>query len=76
MAGTGFGRDDCQCQEMDTAKQLQLQELQLGGGDCGTTTMTAASTSSMEPRQSLPYQMLDVFANRPDHRRIQFAIQD
>jgi thioredoxin-like negative regulator of GroEL len=40
--------------KMDTAKQLQLQELQLGGGDGGTVTMTAASTSTMEPRQSLP----------------------
>ena len=49
--------------KMDTAKQLQLQELQLGGGNGGTATMTAASTSTMEPRQSLPYQMLDVFAN-------------
>jgi thioredoxin-like negative regulator of GroEL len=62
--------------KMDTAKQLQLQELQLGGGNGGTATMTAASTSTMEPRQSLPYQMLDVFANRPDQRRIQFTIQE
>jgi hypothetical protein len=35
--------------KMDKAKQLKLQELQLGGGDGGTATMTAASTSTMEP---------------------------
>ncbi len=60
--------------KMDTAKPLQLGG---GGGiDAGTTTTTAASTSIMEPRQSLPYQMLDVFANRPDQRRIQFTAQE
>lgn len=61
--------------KMDTAKQLQVRELQLGGADDGTT-MTAVSTSTTEPRQALPYQMLDVFANRPDQRRVQFTAQE
>jgi thioredoxin-like negative regulator of GroEL len=29
------------------------------------------SSSSSQQRKALPYQMLDVFANRPDQRRIQ-----
>jgi hypothetical protein len=40
--------------KMDTAKQLQLQELHFGGGNGGTATMTAASTSTMEPGKPFP----------------------
>ena len=41
-----------------------------------TTTTTAQQTQGQptQPRQPLPYQMLDVFANRPDQRRIQVKL--
>ena len=41
-----------------------------------TTTTTAQQTQGQptQPRQALPYQMLDVFANRPDQRRIQVKL--
>jgi len=46
-----------------------------------SSTTTSASSSSSEtstppPRRPLPFQMLDVFANRPDQRRIQVVIPE
>ena len=43
-----------------------------GEGISSSTTTTSSSSNEQPKRSNLPYVMLDVFANRPDQRRVHF----